>query len=77
MGRNAKKFVYEKKIQEIVELRERVVELWERLDQSVIDCLPSAVALSTKGLRKERGHTFLVQSVKAQTVNNCSVDGLY
>jgi len=41
MGRNAKKFVYEKKIQEIVELRERVVELWERLDQSVIDCLPS------------------------------------
>jgi len=36
-----KESVYEKKIQDVDELQERVVKEWEQLDHSVIDSPPS------------------------------------
>jgi len=58
---------YKKKIQDVDELREGVVEEWKSWHR----LCHQRVALSTKGMCESKRQTFRTQIVKAQTVNNC------
>jgi len=50
--------MYKKKIQDVVELRERVVEEWKRLDQSVIDSAVTECHGRLRACMKARGRHF-------------------
>ena len=49
--------VYRKKFQDVDELPERIVEEWEKLDQSVIDCAIREWRIRLRACAKaKRGH---------------------
>jgi len=50
--------MYKKKIQDVVDLRERVVEEWKRLDKTVIDFAVRECHCRLRACMKARGRHF-------------------